>query len=308
MKVSVLMITYNQEHYIAQALDSILTQHVNFDYEIVIGEDCSTDRTRSIVLDYQQRYPYRIRVLLPETNLGMMRNFMATYTACTGEYVAILEGDDFWTSPHKLQKQVDFLDNKPDFAICFHNSLILSEIDSRSGDQLCRPEQKEVATLEDLLHENFIPTLTVMFRNRLFGRFPDWFAELKYGDWPLHLLNAQFGKIGYLNESMAMYRVHGGGAASGAVGDIDRYLRNIDGIIEVYERFNAFFAYRYDDIIRKRIPEYYCLAATAYKKNGQIFSAARLYLKNILRTSPTVIFTRLTSRVKRSAGRPSFVW
>lgn len=304
MKVSVLMITYNHENYIAQALDSILMQQVNFDYEIVIGEDCSSDRTRSIVLDYQLGNPGRIKVLLPETNLGMMRNFMETFAACTGEYVAILEGDDYWTSPQKLQKQVDFLDGHPDFAICFHNAQILSEIDGRSGDHLCCPEQKEVSTLEDLLHENFIPTLTVMFRNRLFSGFPDWFSKLKYGDWPLHLLNAQFGKVGYLNESMAMYRVHSGGAASGAVGDIGKFLCNIEGIIEVYNLFNMFFSYRYDAVIRKRIPEYYCLAAKAFEKNGQFFSAARYYIKFILHTSPLVFFSRLNSRFKRSLGGP----
>lgn len=108
MKVSVLMITYNHEKFIAQAIDSILMQQVNFDYEIVIGEDCSTDGTRAIVIQYQKEYPDKIRLLLPEENLGMHKNFVQTFRACQGEYIALLEGDDYWTSPRKLQKQVDF--------------------------------------------------------------------------------------------------------------------------------------------------------------------------------------------------------
>ena len=97
MKLSVLMITYNHENFIAQAIDSVLRQDVNFGYEIVIGEDCSSDRTRSIVMAYEKKHPEKIRLLLPEQNLGMMGNFMQTLQACRGEYIAIVEDDDYWT-------------------------------------------------------------------------------------------------------------------------------------------------------------------------------------------------------------------
>src|SRR3712207_1086613 len=102
MKVSVLMLAYNHEKFIAQALDSALMQQVNFDYEIVIGEDCSTDNTRDILIRYQKEYPHRIRLLLPEKNLGMHDNLIQTFKACRGDYIAFLEGDDYWTSPNKL--------------------------------------------------------------------------------------------------------------------------------------------------------------------------------------------------------------
>src|SRR6266702_1500393 len=125
MKLSVLMITYNHEKYIAQALDSVLMQEVDSNYEIVIGEDCSTDNTRKIVLDYQRKYPNKIRALLPDKNLGMLWNFVATYEACQGKYVAILEGDDYWSSPVKLQKQVDFLDKNTGCVVCCHAAQVL---------------------------------------------------------------------------------------------------------------------------------------------------------------------------------------
>src|SRR4030067_128381 len=117
MKVSVIVITYNHEEFICQSLDSILMQDVNFEYEIVIGEDCSTDKTRDILLDYQKNYPDKIRLILSEKNRGLIANFVQTYKSCSGEYIATIDGDDYWTSSQKLQKQVDFLDNNLDYAM-----------------------------------------------------------------------------------------------------------------------------------------------------------------------------------------------
>ena len=109
-KVSVFMITYNHEKYIAEALDSILMQKTDFDFDIVIGEDCSTDATRRIVLEYSRKYPDKIKLLLHNVNVGFISNMMYVLEACTGKYVAMCEGDDYWTDPFKLQKQVDFLE------------------------------------------------------------------------------------------------------------------------------------------------------------------------------------------------------
>jgi glycosyltransferase involved in cell wall biosynthesis len=269
MKVSVLVLTYNHEKFIAQALDSILMQEGNFDYEIVIGEDCSTDNTRNIVTDYQKKHPDRIRLLLPEKNLGMMRNLVQTYKACEGQYIAILEGDDYWTSPHKLQKQVDFLDANPDFAICFHNARTLWQNGERAGTLLCPLFQKKESTIEDLLSQNFVPTLTVMLRNRVVTDFPDGFLDLNYGDWPFLLLNAQYGKIGYIRETMAVYRIHAGGAASAAYTNKEKYLKNLYGIIQVHELMNRHLDYKYNHIIVKKISDYRNLAER-YKTTGKM--------------------------------------
>ncbi len=118
-KVSVLMITYNHEQYIEQAVRSVMMQETDFDYELVIGEDCSTDRTREIVLRLKEEFPDKIRLLLPEKNLGMIPNFVATYEACRGEYIALCEGDDYWTHPKKLQIQVDYMKGS-ECRMCFH--------------------------------------------------------------------------------------------------------------------------------------------------------------------------------------------
>ena len=100
-KVSVRIVTYNHERFIGQAIDSVLMQTVNFPYEIVIGEDCSTDNTRRIVMDYRDRYPDKIRLLLHEQNVGQHANIMRTEAACRGRYMANLDGDDYWTDPCK---------------------------------------------------------------------------------------------------------------------------------------------------------------------------------------------------------------
>lgn len=214
IKVSVAMITYNHERFIAQAIEGVLMQQTDFAVELVIGEDCSTDGTRAIVRRYGERYPERIRLLLPERNLGAHANAVATSNVCRGKYIALCEGDDYWTDLFKLQKQVDFLEAHPECAICFHNVTVVYADQRHGSHYFCPPDQKEISTLEDLLVSNFIPTCSVIYRRGLFGEIPSWFNELAITDWPLHVLNAQYGHIGYIDEVMAAFRLHAGGVWS----------------------------------------------------------------------------------------------
>lgn len=193
------MKTYNHEKFIAKAIDSALVQEVNFPYEIVIGEDCSTDNTRNIVIDYKNKYPDKIRLLLHQENIGMRKNFMQLLKSCSGRYIAELEGDDYWTSSQKLQKQVDFLDDNPEFSICFHPVRMCYDEATEEKRDIFPLNMKDVSTLEDLFEYNFIPTCSVMYRNNLINEFPDWLYKLKMGDWSLHILNYQYGNIKFLN-------------------------------------------------------------------------------------------------------------
>src|ERR1041385_1211197 len=157
-KVSILVTTYNQENLITQAIDSILTQEVNFPYEIVIGEDASTDRTREIVVELGQQHPEKIRVLLrdPEVaerdrriRLAGKINYLTALRACRGEYIAILDGDDYFTSPHKLQRQVDFLEAHPECVICFHNFATIYTDGNTGPETLCPRDRKKITDIED---------------------------------------------------------------------------------------------------------------------------------------------------------------
>ena len=221
INVSVLITTYNQENLITQTVDSVLMQVVDFGYEIVIGEDASSDRTREIVIDLARQHPDKIRVLLRdpevanrERHLAGKMNFLRALESCRGEYIAILDGDDYFTSPHKLQKQVDFLNAHPECMICFHNVTPVYADGSKGSRNLCPEDQKEITDVEQLLWGNFIPSCSIMYRREPVVQLPDWFFTAKVGDWPINIFKAQFGKIGYLNEVLSAYRVHAAGAWS----------------------------------------------------------------------------------------------
>jgi glycosyltransferase involved in cell wall biosynthesis len=232
-KVSVCMLAYNQERFVAQAIESALAQETNFPYELVIGEDCSTDGTRDIVIDLARRHPDVIRLNLAEKNQGAKNNFMRTFAECRGEYLAILECDDYWTDPGKLQMQVDALDANPSWAICFHPAQCIFHDDLPGAEVYPVGWTRPVATLDDLLLQNFIPTASALFRGGLQSKLPVWFVDVTAGDWALHLLNATRGDIGFLPKIMAVYRVHSDGFWSGRsltdqMSEIFRLLTIID--------------------------------------------------------------------------------
>jgi glycosyltransferase involved in cell wall biosynthesis len=208
-KVSVNIITFKHAEFIAKALDSVLMQRTSFDYEIVVGDDCSTDGTREIIQAYHQSFPDKIRPLFREKNIGMMRNFTQTMEQCTGEYVAILEGDDYWTDPNKLQLQAEYLDNHPDFALCHHR---VEHIATPGGNKIREFPPYRYRTVQEngrqLAMYNYIQTCSVMFRRKWMPPLDAEFQELKLGDWPIFALLSQRGAIGYLDRTMAHYRVH----------------------------------------------------------------------------------------------------
>lgn len=272
MKVSVLMLTFNHEKYIEQAIESVLMQVVNFDYEIVIGDDFSTDKTRAILINYNNKYKNRIRLLLKEYKLGIMENYIQTFKACRGKYIAILEGDDYWTSKYKLQSQVDLLDSNNDFTVCFHPVI---KFHQHTGEtSILNPAQiNEVSTIDNLVLENYIPTCSVMYRNFIIKDFPEWFKKLSFGDWTTSILHAQKGKIGKINKIMGVYRIHQGGVWS-----MQNEINKIMATVEAYTCINTYLNYEYDNTIRKGISSCYYRLSRIYLRSGDIETALR-YIK-----------------------------
>lgn len=256
MKVSICVTTYNHEKYIAQAIESVLMQKNDFDYELIIGEDDSEDNTRNIVKKYKERHPEKIKLFLNDRKKVIYINgrptgrwnFINNLKNARGEYIALLEGDDYWTSPYKLQRQVDYLDSHPKCSMCFHDVEGVYEDESHEPEVVSLKIKKEIYTLEDIIKGNFIHTCSVMFRNGLFGDFPDWFYLTPMGDWPLHILNAQHGDIGYMDEVMGAYRIHGGG-----IWTTKDYIYRSKACIEVYKIINAHLDFRYSKILKSRI-------------------------------------------------------
>lgn len=215
VKVTVILVTYNHERFVARALDSLLSQQTGFDYEIVVSEDCSTDATRAIVRGYAERFPDRMRLCLSERNLNS--NYVTTRAieAARGEYLAFIDGDDYAISPRKLQVQSDFLDANPQFAMCYHNAEIVDEHDKATGRLHVKPSSPKLDGLPSILAANPVPGPSPMIRRSAVERLPDWFENAPFGDWPLYILAARSGRIGYIDETLSAYRVHPGGFWAG---------------------------------------------------------------------------------------------
>lgn len=205
-KVSVLMLTYNHEKYIDEAIRSVMRQRTTFPFEVVIGNDASTDRTGEICRQWKARYPEQIVLIDREKNIGLQQNFLHTYSLCRGEYIAICEGDDYWLSKHKLQRQCTYLDEHNEYSCCFHRVVNLYE--GTGIKSLSNGGQRINTNILDLAQSNYVSNVSAVFRNRLIYPLPEWFSEVSTYDYPLHLLNAQYGKLHYMRRPMAVYRQH----------------------------------------------------------------------------------------------------
>jgi len=207
-KLSILSISYNQEDYIRDALDGFIAQNTSFEIEVIIGDDCSTDKTASIIEEYAEKYPNVIKPILRKKNIGPWHNFLDVLNKSTGQYIAICEGDDYWTDPDKLQKQVDLLETDSSLALCFHPVKVIYEDDSADSYIYPAGHNKNKFTTGELLKENFIQTNSAVYRRQNYDGLAD---NIMPGDWYFHAYHAQFGKIGFINEVMAVYRRNPGG-------------------------------------------------------------------------------------------------
>lgn len=209
--VSVAMIARNHEAFVAQAVESVMDQRTDFPVDLVVGDDASTDRTPEILAALADRHAGRIRLLPAAPRLGPAANYVRTLTACRARYVAVLEGDDYWTDPAKLQRQVDLLERRPDLAACFHPVRTVTE--PPSGREKVYPPRRyrrEVG-LRTLLWRNVLNTNAVMYRNEPPMDLPEFVRSVLPADWPVHILQARRGPFGFLPETMGVYRRHAGG-------------------------------------------------------------------------------------------------
>jgi len=214
VKVSAAITAYNHERFIGQAIEGFLIQKTDFPCELVIVEDCSTDGTRDVIRRYWDKASDRIRVLFNRHNIGGFRTLVRAYNACRGQYVAPMDGDDYWVSPDKLQRQADLLDSRPDCAMCFHPVSMVWEDGSRDPVVFRPAAVQDTYALADLLESNFIGACSPMYRKGLLVGHPPWFFLAPVADWTHHILHAQYGDIGYIDEPMGVYRQHPGGVYS----------------------------------------------------------------------------------------------
>jgi hypothetical protein len=239
-----MIITYNHAKYIGEAIDSVLAQKTDFDFAIHVIDDCSTDGAQDIIRDYAARYPGVVKPFINKKNIGSkvtQRNFYRGFCTLDGDYISFLEGDDYWTSPDRLQTHVDFLEANPDFVACAGNTLKVYEDGSNRAPHVFLPAPpKEVHDISDLISNSFFHASSLTFRNVFRGRVPRYLRSPLSCDIFLNIAHGQYGKVRYFQNIWSVYRAHGGGLFS-TMSETKGWMWNIDGL----RACNRWLRYRY---------------------------------------------------------------
>jgi len=280
--VSVCVQTYKHGAFIAECLEGILMQQTSFAFEILLGEDDSPDATREICLEYAGKHPDKIRLFLHrrENNIKVggkptgRFNFSYNLFSAKGKYIAFCEGDDYWTDPLKLQKQVDFMESHSEYSVCFHNASILREGKSNPVEQVIKENLRKDRSSDDLVSGKMVLLLTAMFRRDHVQQLPDGFFRVLNADMFLLALLGQFGSGRFMTEIQnAVYRKHQGGIWSSS-SDISRRIDRI----ETFKVMKATFGKQYSDIVQKAINKLTYGIAKDYRTSGQRAKAVRFAL------------------------------
>jgi len=275
--VSVSIITYNQEAYIAEAIESVLCQKTSFPFELVIGEDCSTDRTPEIVESYRARYPHIIRVLPNEGRLGASKNGVRTFMACRGDYIAFLDGDDYWTCEEKLERQVEIMKGDASLTGVFGQTQIVT----RDGKPTSRFTPDDNAPLywglRDLVSSQPYHPAALMVRNPRWTSWPDWLGDAYNLDWALPVEIAKSGPFYYLALPVAVYRVTGEGVWTGLPA-----IERLEGRLRTYTLAKRELPIRCLWAIRNQLQRDHLDACWCSYKAGAIAKAKHHYWQYLL--------------------------
>lgn len=244
--VSVVMITYAHEKFIRQAIEGVLMQKCNFSVELIISNDCSPDNTDDVVQDILKIHPNAnwIKYTKQEHNLGMMPNFLWTIKQAKGKYVSYCEGDDYWTDPNKLQKQVDFLENNNRFSCHAHQSSIIEE---GKKSKLFREKVFPLLNVYDLIEGRQFHTASILFRKSALTLFNQYAGNVFSGDRFLFLCIAIKGDIFYSEQQMCIYRKHPGGISVNV--KVEQIKKDINSLDFLKANFKSFPVLRYKSYI-----------------------------------------------------------
>lgn len=276
--VSICCITYNHELYIKDVLDGFVMQKTDFPFEIVISDDCSKDGTRKAIDEYKAKYPEHIRDISPKENMGSMQNFLYVQRSANGKYIALCEGDDYWTDPLKLQKQVDFLESHPDYSLCFTNSMVRFP----DHEVIAINHVWDTYTIEDIINTNalntgergdkIVPcahTSSVMYRRQECWS-PRWMKKCFIGDEPLFIAMAQYGKAKFINEPMTVYRAGVGVSSKGY-----QEIKDWSNRVTMYHAINEGLEFKYKNLINPIIAKFEYKIFRRMWKTGQKPKALR---------------------------------
>ena len=293
-KLSVRLMTYMHADFVDMALKGILDQKTNFPVEIIVGDDFSTDDTLEKVRNFKNTENIHIRILerragdkysQDRKKNGRLHNFKNIIDNCSGEYIALLDGDDYWTDPYKLQKQVDFLDKNLDYNLVGHYAKAIFL--EKNQSTVVGRHAKDTYQYAEIAHKNLrIPTATIVYRNNI--KFPEWFYEIYGGDRALIFLNAEKGKLKILDFVGSVYNIHSNGIEQNFKRDKVKFaFRNIR---EDFVYFRQVSLRKSKLMLKKKI-----LWNLSY---ASFYELKSLNLKEFIRITNSVIIFSLTGRLK----------
>lgn len=239
--VSACIITYNQVNYIRDCIEGALMQEVDFGYEIVIADDCSTDGTSEICADYAAKFPNLIKHFRRDKNLGPNRNVLKAYGECKGKYIAVCEGDDYWSNSNKIYLQFRLLSNNTKYAGSFHNTIIINE-EGKQQERIYGANQKTELSSKDVLSKVApFHTSSFMFKREAI-KYPSWIYNVVSLDIAIFSIISQQGLLVKVERNMSVYRKHKGGSTSSE--DVVRNYHK--DRIRLLGYLNKFHRYRYN--------------------------------------------------------------
>lgn len=230
--VSVFMLTYNHGRFIAEAIESILAQEMDYPFELVIGDDASTDETRLICEKYARQYPDIIRYLRYECNLGVSENGRQVLAACRGRYLARLEGDDYMVGRRRLNDQVAWLEQHANCMLVYGRARVIDASGTVLGEIPAEDRCFSGDLLEGMLEMNLIPACTAVYRAEVLTQFPEWGARVRYGDYLANTIAADRGTIHCIPEVLAVYRRHAESMTAN-----DQFHTNLIELIDIHCHF-----------------------------------------------------------------------
>ncbi|HSZ87273.1 MAG TPA: glycosyltransferase [Puia sp.] len=295
--VDVNIAVFNHALYLEKTLNSILDQKTNFPFRLLIGDDCSTDGSIEILKEFEKKAPDKIKVIYQERNLGLNapeRNGIILLKNSEAKYIALVDGDDYWTDENKLQKQIDFLENNDQYVICFTRGTIYNDFTKLSNIN------SEISTgveldIDDFIEGNNQLTTTVVFKKNADFILPTWFSQQPFGDWSLYLLllYSSKKKAFCLPDITAVYRIHGSGI-HGSMHESNEKL------IKAYKMHLAFykvikkelFKNRDERSLRAAISKRVSIITQLYSGQNQIFQGVKINIVYLLKGLSWKVFVQ----------------
>lgn len=264
--VSICCITYNHEKYIRKALDSFIMQKVNFCYEILIHDDASTDRTAQIIKEYEKKYPDIIKPIYQVENQYSKGKTVSNknFSRAKGKYIALCEGDDYWTDPFKLQKQFDYMEKHNNCGLCFHTVAILNDKNNKIIGYISPGKTSRKFFTEDFIlgGGGFLGTNSIFCRTLSLQNIPNFYKNCKVGDYPLQIITVANSYGYFMNESMSIYRVN----VENSWSNRNKNRNNIEArieknnlyrnLIQMLTEYNNYTNNRYNKSIFQKIKEF----------------------------------------------------